>query len=153
MTSSEQQGGEKRKLYRNPDKAKICGVCSGVAEFFGFEVWVVRIITVSLLLLGWPPIILAYFVLYFVLDPRPGSRKEGDPISRYKASKGSNQQQKDERPYKPSVKDVWRADSNPSNMLDDIERKFSKAESKLQRLESYVTSNSYELEKEFSKIN
>ena len=31
------------ELTRDPDKGKISGVCAGVAEYFGIELWLVRI--------------------------------------------------------------------------------------------------------------
>ena len=72
MTVNNPSGPRSRSLYRNPQKGKIAGICAGVAEYFGIEIWVVRIITVSLMLLGlWGPIIFIYCVLYFVLDVNP----------------------------------------------------------------------------------
>ena len=148
MTDSNSPDG-RRKLYRNPAKAKICGVCAGVAEYFGFEVWVVRIITVSLVLLGWGPIVLAYFVLYFVLDPNPNYEKTGECDWK---RKGTNNSQDENKPYRPSVKEVWKSAPAPDQLLSDIEGKFSKIERHLQDLETYVTSKRYNLDKEFSKM-
>ncbi len=139
----------KRRLYRIPSKAKICGVCAGVAEYFGFEVWVVRIITATMALFGWVPIIIAYFVLYFVLDPKPGFEHNKGYFSR--SSKRENQNDED-RPYNPSVKDVWKRSHSPETLLSEIEEKFSQVENKLQNLETFVTSKRFHLEKEFSKM-
>ena len=36
-----------KQLYRNPENARIAGVCSGVAEYFGLETWLVRILVVT----------------------------------------------------------------------------------------------------------
>src|SRR5690606_37327279 len=40
------------ELLRDDTHAKIAGVCAGIADYFGWEVWLVRIITVSGLFLG-----------------------------------------------------------------------------------------------------
>ena len=31
-----------RRLYRDPERAKIGGVCAGIARYYGIETWVVR---------------------------------------------------------------------------------------------------------------
>lgn len=41
-----------RKLYRNSRDKKIAGVCSGLAEYLGIDVTVVRIIFLLALLCG-----------------------------------------------------------------------------------------------------
>ncbi|WP_444994591.1 envelope stress response membrane protein PspC [Aliikangiella sp. IMCC44359] len=142
-----------RKLYKNPDKAKICGVCAGLAEYFGFEVWVVRIIAISLLVFNWfnGTVLLAYFVLYFVLDPKPGSKSNKGCFGKER-KRNLSEYAEESKPYKPSVKEVWRTGISPKDKLDEIESKFSMVESKLQNIESFVTSKQFELEKEFNKM-
>lgn len=152
MTRDQNYQGRGRKLYRNPDNAKICGVCSGVAEYFGFETWVVRIITVSMVLMGFGPIILAYFVLYFILDPKPGSKGDKGCFDKKKYGNAGTTHHDSDKPYRPSVKEVWRSGVAPADQLSSIENKFSKIEKKLQKMESFVTSNRFELEKEFKKM-
>ena len=36
-----------RRLYRDPRRQKIGGVCAGIARYYGMEPWVVRIIAVT----------------------------------------------------------------------------------------------------------
>jgi len=67
----------KKKLYRSNDSV-ICGVCGGIAEYFGLSPWVVRItyLVVAILcnfipLLVYVPIII-YAVLAFTLPKKPG---------------------------------------------------------------------------------
>ncbi len=142
----------RRPLYKNPDKAKLCGVCAGIAEYFGFEVWVVRVISVSLLLLGIFNgfIALAYIVLCFVLDPKPGSVSNKGCFGRdKKRSNYRSTEEESNKPYRSSVKDVWKSGASPRETLETIEDKFSKLEKKLQSMESFVTTNDYQLEKEF----
>ncbi|MET1254691.1 envelope stress response membrane protein PspC [Aliikangiella maris] len=148
-------GENKRKLYKNPDKAKIFGVCAGIAEYFGFEVWVVRIITLALAVLNWfnGTIVFAYLVLFFVLDPKPESISNKGCFGKERHRARPDKTPFENKPYKPTVKDVWRSGSSPKEMLDTIEYKFSTVESKLQRLESFITSKQFELEREFNKMN
>ncbi len=156
MRESSRGTHSSRKLYKNPDDAKVCGVCSGIAEYFDFEVWVVRIITISLLLLGAfnGIIILAYFILCFVLDPKPGSKSTKGCFgrSKRKRSKKNEDIEQNDKPYQSSVKDVWKSGASPSDTLESIESKFSKAEKKLQIMESFVTSKQFELQREFNRM-
>ncbi|MGO1297813.1 MAG: PspC domain-containing protein, partial [Vibrio sp.] len=41
-----------RSLTKDKQNGVIAGVCAGLARFFGIEIWLVRILTVSALLLG-----------------------------------------------------------------------------------------------------
>jgi len=41
-----------RELYRDPVNGKISGVCAGIANYFGAEVWLIRIVVISAALLG-----------------------------------------------------------------------------------------------------
>jgi phage shock protein PspC (stress-responsive transcriptional regulator) len=42
--SSNVINGVRRRLYRNPDDKMIAGVCSGLASYFGINVWIPRIL-------------------------------------------------------------------------------------------------------------
>ena len=60
-----------KQLYRNPENARIAGVCSGVAEYFGLETWLVRILVVTgFFLLAGPFIFVAYIAAWFILDKK-----------------------------------------------------------------------------------
>ena len=54
-----------KRLYKSPDK-KICGVCSGIAEYFNIDPTVVRLAWVVFTLLGGSGI-LAYIIAAIVM--------------------------------------------------------------------------------------
>lgn len=56
----------KRKLYKLEQGKKVCGVCGGIAEYFGFDASILRIIWAALILL-WGSGILLYFLVAFIL--------------------------------------------------------------------------------------
>lgn len=61
-----------KRLYRNPDDKRIAGVCSGVADYFGIETWLVRILTITaFFLLAGPFALVVYIACWFILDVRP----------------------------------------------------------------------------------
>lgn len=40
----------KKKLYRNEEEAVVCGVCAGVADYFGKDIELMRLVWISLIL-------------------------------------------------------------------------------------------------------
>lgn len=63
-----------KKLYRNKSEGKIFGVCAGIADFLALDVSAVRLISV-IFQLFFPPTILLYLFLSFILDENPNERQ------------------------------------------------------------------------------
>lgn len=63
----------KKKLYRSSTDKKLCGVCAGVANYFGWDPTIVRVIYALLAICttGFPFVVL-YIVLAFVMDEDDG---------------------------------------------------------------------------------
>ncbi|MGH8117320.1 MAG: PspC domain-containing protein [Rhodanobacteraceae bacterium] len=60
-----------RRFYRDSERAVILGVCAGVAERFGWPVWLTRAGAVAL---GWfltVPVVIAYLVAALLMRERP----------------------------------------------------------------------------------
>ncbi|MDR1358981.1 MAG: PspC domain-containing protein [Coriobacteriales bacterium] len=81
-----------KRLYRSSD-AVFGGVCGGIAEYFGIDPTLVRIIAVALTIVGFGLPALAYVVLMVVLPPDPAiaqgyvdTRAEATPSSEYRTS-------------------------------------------------------------------
>jgi phage shock protein C len=60
-----------KKLYRSRTNRWLFGVCGGIAEFFGIDPTVVRLVFVIGSLLGFGSFILIYLVLFFVVPEEP----------------------------------------------------------------------------------
>ena len=65
------------ELYRDPCKGKIAGVCAGLADYFGWETWLVRILVVSGVLLGMGWFVVIYIAAWFILDKKSGKVNKG----------------------------------------------------------------------------
>ena len=58
-------------LYRSRDGV-LLGVCRGIADYFDFSVFWIRMITVILILIsGFWPIIGIYFIAALLMKPKP----------------------------------------------------------------------------------
>lgn len=60
-----------KKLYRSRTNRLLFGVCGGIAEFFGIDPTVVRLVFVVGALLGFGSFILIYLVMFFVVPEEP----------------------------------------------------------------------------------
>jgi phage shock protein C len=56
-----------RRLVRRSDDRMVAGVCSGVAEYLGVDVTLVRLVTVVGTIFGFGSLILAYVVAWAML--------------------------------------------------------------------------------------
>jgi phage shock protein C len=145
------------ELYRNPSSGKIAGVCAGIADYFGWETWLVRILVVSGVLFGMPFLILGYVAAWFILDKNPKEQVKQSKYNSARASKysqGDSASQHDEQVNEPiKVKArVWQSGEPPKQAFHDIRRKFTSLEKQLQAIEQYVTSSEFTVAREINKL-
>jgi len=64
---------EQKKLYRSSTDKKVCGVCGGLAEYFGCDSTIIRVIVaLAMLLLGFLfGGLIVYFVLALIIPVKP----------------------------------------------------------------------------------
>lgn len=65
---------EPKHLVRSGDDRIIAGVCGGIAEYFGWDSTLIRLIFIITIILGGSGV-LAYLILWLIL-PSPADRKE-----------------------------------------------------------------------------
>lgn len=140
------------ELYRNAEQGKIFGVCAGIADYFGWETWLVRILVVSAVLFGMPFLILGYFAAWFILDQAP---EKSAQVNDSQYTKRSHQRKRQVDVSKESIKvkaRIWQAGKPPKQALYDIRRKFGSLEGKVQAMEQYVTSAEFSVSREINKL-
>ncbi|MDO6567199.1 envelope stress response membrane protein PspC [Alteromonas sp. 1_MG-2023] len=147
-----------KQLYRDTDNARIAGVCSGIAHYFGLETWLVRILAVTgFFLLAGPFMFVAYIAGWFILDKKPlGNISEEQTTvhqSRGKGWRNSSTAASKSDDQKVEVKTkVWQAGEPPKQAFHDIRNRFQKSEVRLRKMETYVTSREFELNREISRL-
>jgi phage shock protein C len=117
------------RLYRNRNRAVLFGVCAGVADYFGFNVSATRVLVIIGSFVSFPLIPVAYVVLGFLLPTKPAELE--DPVS------------------EPVTR---RVRSDPHQTLGNVRYRFRELDARLQRLEKYVTSNRFKLDREFRQL-
>ena len=61
---------EPKRLLRNTDDKMLGGVCSGLADYLGLDVTLVRVLTVLGAILGLGSIVIAYLVAWVLVPER-----------------------------------------------------------------------------------
>ncbi|MGN0136877.1 PspC domain-containing protein [Anaerotignum sp.] len=61
-----------KKLYRSKNNMKISGVCGGIAEYFGVDATIIRLVWVLGTLLNLFIGIVAYVACVFIIPEDPG---------------------------------------------------------------------------------
>ena len=128
-----------RRLYRDPDRQKIAGVCSGIANYYGVETWVVRCVAVTGMLFLPSIVFPAYWIMYFVMDKPPKDATENNNRSA----------RKDHSSPAPE----FGTQLSPRRSLRNAQVDLAEVELRLRRMESHVTSDQYELRRELNKID
>jgi phage shock protein C len=151
-----------RQLYRDPKQGKIAGVCAGLASYFNIEIWLVRIIVISaFLLMTGPFMFVAYIAAWLILDKKPAQLDdELQNASDYSASSASsnsfagkgyrNRSASDEKVHVKAK--VWQAGMPPKQAFVNIQQRFIRSENRLRKLESYVTSKEFQLNRELNRL-
>lgn len=126
-----------RGLYRDTERGILGGVCAGIAKYLGVEPWIIRVGFVAIVLLGggWIPLIV-YIVLVFVLNPEPVYESDWDE---------PDEEAEARSPY-AAIR------SSPRLGLRVVSADVRELELRLRRMERYVTSPKYNLDKGFSDM-
>jgi phage shock protein C len=119
-----------RRLYRDPKRGWIAGVCAGLADYFGLSPGVVRLATLVLLIAFTLPTFIAYLIAAMVLERRPEAM----------------QASREEEAFWRSVR------LEPSRTARDLARKFQDMERRLRAAEAKVTSSEFKLRRQFRDL-
>ena len=68
----------KKRLYRSKTDKKLCGVCAGVADYFGIDPTIVRVIW-ALLAFFYGTSILLYVIMALVVPEQPAGGGQRGP--------------------------------------------------------------------------
>lgn len=119
-----------QRFYRDPRNGKLMGVCAGLADYFGWNVTFIRILAVIALIWFNGLTLVAYLVLGFMLPAKPDRLYDWD----------------DDETYWRSVR------RSAGETFRDTRHRFRELDMKLQRMEGYVTSSRYDLDRQFRDL-
>lgn len=124
------QAYSRRRFVRSADKAMVGGVCAGLASYFGFNLRATRFLAVISLCMAFPITILAYLGAVLLIPSQHDPERQPG--------------------HDPEFNQALR--SSPRQTMSDVRRKFQALNSRLARLERYVTSSRFDLDQKFKKL-
>lgn len=133
------RNGYGMNLYRNKRDGWVGGVCAGLADHFNIEHWVARLIFVGGVVFFNSLAVFAYLAAWFLMVPRP----KGPVTQEY---------QYDESLHQDRPRNMFRYRPKPSERLKTAKARLDEVMGRVERMEKYVTSKRFELDREFSKI-
>lgn len=122
---------DSRRFYRSSEKRVLGGVCGGLAEYFGFNLKVTRLLAVIALFMAPPFAIVSYLATVVLVPAAPAPRQEREYDAEFRRSMRSS----------------------PAQAMSDVRRRFQALDRRLARLEKYVTSSRYSLDQEFRNLD
>ena len=121
---------QSKKFFLDKENAKIFGVSSGMADYFGWDATIIRIGWVVLTItMGWP--ILAYLLAAWLADAKPRG------LSYYDDARAELDSARRDavRPAR-----AWH--------FSDVKNRFDRVEDRLRTLEQVVTSREFQMDRE-----
>lgn len=111
------------RLYRDPQRGVLGGVCTGIADYFGVQPAIVRLAMLFALFFFSVPLVIAYVIALMVLPVRPA------------------------QVYRDAEEEAfWRTVSTkPDRTLAGLVQRFRDMEKRIVGMEAYVASKEFEL--------
>ena len=117
---------QRERFTRSSDNKILGGVCAGLADYFGFNLGATRFLALLSLFFAFPLTVLAYFGAVLLIPAAP--TRGPDPE------------------FRQSLR------SSPKQTMTDVRARFRTLDRRLARLEKYVTSSRYQLDREFRNL-
>lgn len=139
-----------RKLYRarrGPCEGKLLGVCAGVANLYGLEPLVLRLALFALFCFTNGAALIAYVVAAFIMDLEPAAE-----ATARRAQAPPRPARSSRTPKRTPASAVCTTATTPQADLATLRTTFAALEQRLRRLESFVTSERFNLHREFAKM-
>ena len=142
-----------RRLYRDRVNGKFLGVCTGIGNYFGIDPVIVRIIWIIFTIFWSYIMIPSYFIVYLILDDAPEEEDIDDAeiSSRYRRRNRRRHTRSSSSEHGGSGDDYDNF-SSIRHRVSLVKQDFSKMEKKVGCMESYITSQRYNLDKEFQNL-
>ncbi|HVM37930.1 MAG TPA: envelope stress response membrane protein PspC [Sphingomicrobium sp.] len=125
------QPPSRTRFYRDKRNGKFLGVCSGIADYTGFDVTLVRVVLVAAIIMGSGAPLLLYFIAAFMTPDKPREFALAD---------------NEEREFWQNVR------ASPTRTARDIRSRLRDIDRRLADIESYVTTQNRSLAQEIEQL-
>lgn len=125
------QPPSRTKFYLDKKNGKVMGVCSGIADYTGFDVTLIRIMLIAGIVIGGGALIPVYFIAGWITDDQPRELAVED---------------REEQKFWQGVR------ASPTRSARDIRSRLRDVDRRLADIESYVTTENRSLAKEIERL-
>ena len=129
------------RFSRDADRAILGGVCAGFANYFGFNLRVTRLLTVIAFFVAMPVTILSYFAVVMLVPAE--SRGYSHKANREYRRKPRRMSRRERREA---------AEEDRREAREALDERARSLDERLARIEKYVTSPRYDLDREFRNL-
>jgi phage shock protein C len=126
-----EQPASRTRFYRDKANGKLFGVCSGIADYTGFDVTLVRIAFIAAIIMSGGGVLPFYIIAAFVSPTKPHSLEIRD---------------REEQHFWQGVR------ASPAQATRDIRSRFRDIDRRLADIESYVTTENRSLANEIEQL-
>ncbi|MFL6752878.1 MAG: envelope stress response membrane protein PspC [Sphingomicrobium sp.] len=125
------QPASRTRFYRDKRNGKLFGVCSGIADYTGFDVALVRVCFLAAVFMSGGSVLPFYFIAAMVTPTKPREFELAD---------------REERSFWQGVR------ASPTRTARDIRSRFRDIDRRLADIESYVTTENRSLAREIEQL-
>jgi phage shock protein C len=126
-----EQPASRTRFYRDKRNGKVMGVCSGIADYTGFDVSLVRVCFLAAVFMSGGSVLPFYFIAGWVAPAKPREQEHYD---------------REERQFWQGVR------ASPARSARDIRSRFRDIDRRLADIESYVTTENRSLAREIEQL-
>ena len=131
LPTHSEQPPSRTRFYRDKRNGKFMGVCSGIADYTGFDVSLVRICFLAAVFMSGGSVLPIYFIAGFVAPDKPRELAFADV---------------EERQFWQGVR------ASPARSARDIRSRLRDIDRRLADIESYVTTENRSLANEIEQL-
>lgn len=133
----------RRHFARNADKALLGGVCAGVADYFGFNLRATRLLFVIAFFVAMPVPLIAYIAIVLLVPAESSKYRYEAELEREVRRRRRHMSRKERKQA---------AEEERQRVVDALQQRRLSLDRRLARIEKYVTSSRYTLDREFSNL-
>jgi len=117
------------RLYRDKENAMLAGVFAGLANYFGLNRKGLRLVALVSSVFFFPFVVPSYIILAIILPVKPQDLYQDESQEKF-----------------------WRGVSMaPSDVFSNLSHRFRELDLRLQKMEAYVTSREFEMDRELGR--
>jgi phage shock protein C len=130
-----------RHFARDADRAVLGGVCAGIADYFGFNLCATRAIFIIAFFVAMPFAAVAYIAIVLLVPAESGRHEY---VAQREVRKRRRRLTRRER--------IQAENEERAQAAEAVKQRYQELDERLARIEKYVTSSRYNLDREFRNL-